>query len=181
VRQSLQAGHEGEPDRLACLVAGTWLVRLIGDVLEQRVGVGLEPDRLAQPAGLWRLWRLGRRLGQRREPPAAVAKRVQGAVRGDPVEPGAQRGATLEPSNAAPRCQQSLLDEIFGVLDRADDPVAVDLELATVRIDELSEGSLVPGARSLEQVRGCVSIRRLHSLGASEFAAAIARRSPSAS
>jgi hypothetical protein len=73
------------------------------------------------------------------------------------------------------------VDQVFGVLDRADDPLAVGLELAAVGVDELPEGRLVAAASSLQQLHGRVSIRRLHSVVASEFAAAIARRSSSAS
>ncbi len=48
-RQQLQGGDEGQGDRLAGLDAGlgTWL--LVGDALQEQVGVGLEPGDLADP------------------------------------------------------------------------------------------------------------------------------------
>ena len=45
-RHPLQAGDEGEADRLLRLVAGVGPGGAVGQALEQRVGVGLQPDRL---------------------------------------------------------------------------------------------------------------------------------------
>jgi hypothetical protein len=53
---------------------------------------------------------------------AGRAKRVEAAVGGDPVEPGAHRGASLEPSEPFPGGQQRLLE---GVLEGSQHPVAV--------------------------------------------------------
>ena len=81
-----------------------------------------------------------------RQPPSLVAQRVQAAVGGDPVEPGAHRRAPLELVKPAPGRQQRLLKEVLGVLQRAEDPVAVQLELAAIRVGQLPERLLAAGA-----------------------------------
>ena len=70
-------------------------------------------------------------------PAPAVAQEVQAAVGGDPVQPGAHRRTLLEAVEAAPRGEQRLLHEILGVLEGADDPVAVQLQLAAVALERL--------------------------------------------
>ena len=49
-RQALQPGHERQRERLPGLVAGLGTGRGVGQVVEERVRVGLQPQRLA-PAG----------------------------------------------------------------------------------------------------------------------------------
>src|SRR5262249_10229649 len=70
-------------------------------------------------------------------------------VGGDAVEPGAQGGAALEADESAPSGKQRLLEHVFCVLRRAEDAVAVGLQLAPKWLDELAERVLVPvaGAR----------------------------------
>ena len=149
-RHALQPGDEREADGLARLVAGVGPVGAVGQALEQRVGVGLQPDRLAQPGRAPARWP-GRQRPAVARPPGAVAQRVQAAVRGDPVQPRAQRGAALEARQPAPGGQQRLLDEVLGVLHRAEDPVAVHLQLAPVRLGEGAEGLLVARPGALER------------------------------
>jgi hypothetical protein len=83
-----------------------------------------------------------------------VAQRVQAAVRRDPVQPGAQRRAPLELVKPSPCGQQSLLKQVLGVLDGAEDPVAVQLQLAPVGIGQLAEGGLFPGAGAADRAGG---------------------------
>jgi hypothetical protein len=47
---------------------------------------------------------------------------------------------------SAPSGEQRLLDQVLGVLRRADDPVHVQLELTPVGIGQLAERVLVAGA-----------------------------------
>ena len=122
---------------------------LSGDPLEQHVGVGLEPDRLGAAGGLGRLdhrGHLARSAG-------AGAQRVQAAVGRDAVEPGAQRGSPLEAVESAPGSQERLLQQVLGVLQRADDPVAVHLQLAPVGVGELAKRVLVARPGTGEYVR----------------------------
>jgi hypothetical protein len=54
-RQMLESDDERELDRLPGLVACLGPLGAVADVLEQHVGVGLEPDRLGPACGLNRL------------------------------------------------------------------------------------------------------------------------------
>ena len=82
----------------------------------------------------------------------ALRDHVQAGVGRDPVEPGAQRASPLEPRQAAPRAQQRVLERVLGVVDRAEHPVAVRVELAAMGLDEAGEGILVAAPGRLEQL-----------------------------
>jgi hypothetical protein len=73
-------------------------------------------------------------------------------VRGDLVQPRAQRGTLLEAGQVLPGCQQRLLQHILGVLQRSEHPVTMHPQLTPVRADELSESVVVSGLRPFEQV-----------------------------
>jgi hypothetical protein len=133
----LEPGDECKCHRLPALVARVGSRRLVNDAVEQYVGVGLEPGGLRVRRGLER-------------PAAGVAQCVEAAVRGDPVEPRAQRGAPLEVLESAPSRQECLLKQVLGVLDRPEDSVAVQLELVPVGVSELPERLLVSRARAGE-------------------------------
>ena len=153
-REVLQADDERQRDRLFGLVARLRSGSLVGDAVEQDVWVGLEPDRLAV-AG--RLGHLGHPLEVFRSAPARP-QGVQRAVGGDPVQPGTDRRALLVLLEAAPRGEQRLLQQILGILRRADDPVDVQLELTPVGVGQLAERVLVAGARAGEGLLGHVRI-----------------------
>jgi hypothetical protein len=96
------------------------------------------------------LWRRRRSLGwfsERACPAAPIAQRVQTPVGSDPVEPGTERGTAFETVEPAPGREQRLLHEVFSVLDGADDPVAVQLQLPAESIDEAAECRLITAAR----------------------------------
>jgi hypothetical protein len=133
---------------------------LVRDALEQDVWVGLKPDRLG-PAR--RLGRLGQPLQVFRAAPART-QGIQRAIGGDPVQPGTDRRASLEPLKAAPRGQQRLLEQIFGVLRRADDPVDTQLELTPVGVGQLAERVLVAGPRAGNRPLGHARILALRLL-----------------
>jgi hypothetical protein len=138
-RQVVQGGRERQADRLLELVARLGPGRRVGDRVEQRVRVRLQPQRFATAGGFRRR---GDRL-HRARPTALVAQRVQAAVRRDAVEPHAQRGSPVEEPEHAPRGQQRLLEKILGLVYRAEDAVAMELELSALRMDELAERLLV--------------------------------------
>ncbi len=124
-RQDLQGGNEGQGDSFCLFVARLWADRHVDRALEERVGIWLEPQDFAEPSRLGRfnvgdVPRFGRASGGR-------AKRVEAKVSGDPVEPGADRGASLEPSEALPGGQQRVLQGVLGVLEGSEHPVAVHL------------------------------------------------------
>ncbi len=68
-----------------------------------------------------------------------VGQRVQAAIGRDAVEPGAHGCSLLELLKPAPGRQQGFLEHVFCVLHRAEDPVAVQLQLAPVGVGELAE------------------------------------------
>src|SRR5215831_3035817 len=151
-RQQLQGGHEGQRDGLGGLVAGLGAGRGVGQPLQQHVGVGLEPGHLAQPGGLRHV-----EPGQRRAHGRAAAscpQRVQAAAGRDLVEPGPDRGTPLEAADPPPRREHRLLQRVLGILGRAEDPVAVHLQLVPVRPGELAERIGVPRSRPGHQVGG---------------------------
>jgi predicted dithiol-disulfide oxidoreductase (DUF899 family) len=85
---------------------------------------------------------------------ALVPQRVQAAICRDAVRPGTLRGSPIESFGPAPGGQQRLLEKVLGVLKRAQNPVAVQLELPTVRVDELAERLLVSRAGAGERSLG---------------------------
>ena len=103
----------------------------------------LEPDDPAEPGRLGRLNSgnvplLGRA-------PAGRAARVEAPGRGDPVQPGAERGPALEPAKALPGRQHRVLQGVLGVLQGPEHPVAVHLQLPAVRLGQLTKCVAVPG------------------------------------
>src|SRR5262249_6019650 len=80
------------------------------------------------------------------------AKCVEATVGRDPVEPGADRCASLEPSEALPRRQQCVLQNVLGVLQGSEHPVAVHLQLSTVGLGQLSERLAITGACPRDEV-----------------------------
>jgi hypothetical protein len=94
-RQDLQRGDEGQGDGFGLLIPRFGAGRHVDRPLKEGVGIWLEPYDLAEPGRFGRFIlgdvpRLGRSTAGR-------AKRVAAAVGGDSVEPGADRGAALEP------------------------------------------------------------------------------------
>ena len=145
-RQDLQGGHEGQGDGFGLLVAGLRPGRHLDRTLQEGVGKRLEPDDLVEPGRLGRFHAghvplLGRA-------PAGRAARVEAPVGGDLVQPGAQRGASLdEPADALPGGQQRVLEGVLGVLEGSEHPVAVHLQLPPVRLGQLPERLAIPGPR----------------------------------
>jgi hypothetical protein len=135
-REPLQSGDEGELDRRTPLVAGLGAGCRIGYLLEQGVRVRLKPGHLAQARGFGRHEGRGGRGGR---PPTGIPDRVATPVRRDPVQPGPHRGAALEVGQAAPRRQERLLEHVLRVGERAEEAVAVDSQLGSVRLDQLAE------------------------------------------
>ena len=66
------------------------------------------------------------------EPPVGAPDRVEADVRGDPVEPRPEGRRAVEGLAGAPRPQEGLLDGVLGLLERAEHPVRVHVQLAPV-------------------------------------------------
>ena len=146
-REVLQRGDECQSHRLSHFVARVRPRCRVHELFEQHVRVRLEPDRLAQASRLGRFdhgWNLPRAA-------TPAAQDVQAPVCRDPVEPGANRCSPFELLESAPGGKQGLLHTVFGVLDRADDPVAVELQLAPEGVGELAERIRIPGPSARER------------------------------
>ena len=100
---------------------------------ERRVGVGLNWLRAARP-------------------PLDLVER---GVRRDPVKPARKRRMGLVAPQLAPCAQQGLLNDVFGVVWRAEHPVAVDRERPAVGLNELAESPLVARLRGLQESALC--------------------------
>jgi hypothetical protein len=120
-RHVLDRDEVGELDGL---LRDQLLVRA-GRGVEQRVRIRLEPRDLVV-----------RRGGQR---PGPARDRVQAGVRGDSVEPGAERRAARVRRALAPRTQERLLHQVLGVLEGGEHAVAVELQLVAVAFRERGE------------------------------------------
>ena len=143
-RQDLQGGHECKRDRFLLVVAGLRAGRHAEGAFEEGVGIRLQPEDLAESGR--RGWFDVGHVPLLGRPAAGRATRVEAGVGGDPVEPGSQRGVSLEPPEAPPGGQQGLLKGVLGILHRTEHPVAVHPELAPVRLGELFEGIAITGA-----------------------------------
>src|SRR5437588_2800962 len=146
----LKADDEPQVDRLFGFVASRRAGSLVRYALEQDVGEGLQPDRLAVAGGLGPL---GHPLHPLR---AALGRpeRIEGAVGRDLVQPGTDRRAGFEALKATPSGEDGLLEQVLRVVDRPDDPVDVDLELTPVRVGQLAERILLASASTREHLVG---------------------------
>src|SRR5260370_7215498 len=84
---------------------------------------------------------------------------VKGGVGRNAVEPGANRGPSLESGPALPRPQQGLLHQVFRVIERAQHPVAMHVELTSIRLCESRERSLIARSHTREEGSGVIWIR----------------------
>jgi hypothetical protein len=119
--QELQGCQKRELDRLPLDDHRVRLLGARGYLVEQRVRIRLEPRHF------------GKRV-HRRQPPRAASDRIQADVRRDAVEPRSDEGAALEAVAAAPRAQERLLHGVFGLIERGQHPIAVDMQLAPVAL-----------------------------------------------
>lgn len=156
-RQHLQGGQVRELDRLAlerrCLGPGAAGLQ----VVEQPVGIRLHPRHGGQ-----RRWAragcvgLGAGGGHQPRPAALGPQEVQAHVGGDAVQPRAERPRSAGRAGGArgiecgaprPRPHDRLLDEVVGIVDRTNEPVAVDVQLRSVAADRVVERPGVAGDR----------------------------------
>ena len=148
-RQELQGGDEGERDRLSRLEPRLRAWRRFREVLQQYVGVGLEPDHLA---GRGRLRKPRRRRGRQGGPPPRRPQGVEATVGRDPEQPPSHGRPCLKTRDAVPGGQERLLDLVLRILDGAEDPVTVHVELAPMPVDEVAERLLVASLRAGDEI-----------------------------
>ena len=132
-REVLDRDQVRQLDRLPRDGDGLRLVRVVrGQLVEQPVRVGLQPQHLAAGRGLR----------------AALGEQVQAGVGGDPVQPGPERRPPLEGLPPPPGTQERLLHGVLGVLERPEHPVAVHVQLPPVPLRQPRERRLVDLAQT---------------------------------
>jgi hypothetical protein len=72
---------------------------------------------------------------------------VEASVRRNAVKPGAYRRASLEPSQAPPSPEQSFLDKVLRLVERAKHSVTVQVEFSTIGLNESRERLLISRSR----------------------------------
>jgi hypothetical protein len=145
-RKMLDGGQECELDRLSRDDGFAWL----GRVVDEEVGVRLKPrevggrNRTAAELG-------GRAGLVRHEAPGPALEDPEGGVGRDPIEPGSERRAPVIRLAAAPGAEEGVLDGVLGVLERAEHPVGVHLQLGAMPFDERRERGGVAARRRCDQ------------------------------
>ena len=103
-------------------------VLMLGDgihPLQWLTGQWLQPRHLGALDQLSGRVRTGRAQPGGQRPTPAVLQRSQAGVGGDPVQPGAHRGLSLEPVVGLPGAQQGFLHQVLGVVQLTGHPVAM--------------------------------------------------------
>ncbi len=126
----LERHQKGQGSTFALERVAFRIAVLIG---EQLIGERLQPDRLPQPwrqgacgIGLWmRVWWQG--------PCRDTGERIQAQIGGDAVQPGTVRSRARECRAFLPCPQQCLLHEVFGVVERAQHPIAMHEQFTPIR------------------------------------------------
>src|SRR2546421_494324 len=93
-------------------------------------------------------------LGQLGGPCASSRDGGEADIRGDGVQPGAELRARLVAAGAFPRAQHRLLERVVRVVERAEHPVAVEVERSPVWLDQERERLLVHGVRDATRSAG---------------------------
>jgi hypothetical protein len=150
-REVLDRGQERQLDRLPGDHRRIRL-RLAGrGRLDHPVRKGLQPGDVGTRRQ--RDARIRRRRHVVREYPAGPSvEGVEAGVGRDPVQPGADRRATLEAMQVPPGAQERLLHQILRLVERAQHPVAVHPQLAPIALHERGERGVVARSRDGHRV-----------------------------
>src|SRR5712691_7910176 len=90
--------------------------------------------------------------------------RGEADVRGDCGQPGGELGARLVAVGALPRAQHRLLERVVGVVERAEHPVAMEVERSPVWLDQERERLLVHRLRDATRLAGWAGRHRARSM-----------------
>src|SRR5205823_3230629 len=85
-------------------------------------------------------------------PATGGADQVEASVRRNAIQPGTQRRASLEPAEPLPRREQRVLQRVLRVVNRTEHPVAVRVELLTVRVGQFAERLAIARPRPLDEL-----------------------------
>ena len=152
--QMLERGDERELHGLALLVPGLRdgvsvleLELLVGVRIDPAVHDlrGIGPHRSLGGGGSFKV--------DRQHPLRPPADDVEADVGRDPIQPRAERAPAVEAGQAPPRPEHGVLENVFGVVERAEHPVAVGMELRSVRGDEAPKRLLIAAASRSQQFR----------------------------
>ena len=90
------------------------------------------------------------RLGQDR-PPGSPPERSPATIGGDSQQPGAERAMLVETANSAKGPDESLLDDILGILAMLEHPKAEAEDHAVISIEEEAWCSRIAGSEGFDQ------------------------------
>src|SRR5438067_1347519 len=103
-------------------------------------------------------------LGQLGRPRASARDRGEADIGGDGVKPGAELRARLVAVGAFPGAQHRLLERVVGVVERAEHPVAVEMERSPLWLDQERKRLLVHRLRDATWPAGWAGRRRARSM-----------------
>ena len=129
----LQCRDERELGRLTLVEHGFGSWRRVRDGVEQAIRIRFQPRHLVR--------RRADVLGQQAAWPAR--ERRQAGVRRDAIQPRSRRRLLLKGGPRPPGSEQRLLDQVLSVQNRTHHAVAVHVQLAAVRPDQVLERLLV--------------------------------------
>jgi hypothetical protein len=119
------------------------------------IGSWTDPQRLcfwSRQRIRWITWR----KSQVRQPAAAAGgDGVEASVGGDAVEPRPRRRLLLQRLAPAPGAQECFLEDVLGIFERTQHPIAVDQQLAPVALGQTLELRLVAIAERLIRHTWC--------------------------
>jgi hypothetical protein len=143
-RQVLERGDERETDRLAGFgkFGGVAILRE-----HPSVEHGLDPRVLGEPGRQRRGSRRRRAEVHRTGAALRTLQHVETHVRGDAVEPRAERRPALEVVDVAPSADHRLLHCVLGLETRTEHPVAVRGQLPPVRLEVVEVRVVAVNAR----------------------------------
>jgi len=152
--QMLERGEERELQGLALLVSGLrdgvpvreleLLVRVRIDPVIHEL-FGLRPHVRRGGGGSF--------IVDRQHPLRPPADSVETDVGRDPIQPRPESAPAVEPGQPSLRPEHGVLEHVFGVVERAEHPVAVGMELRSVRGDEAPKRLLIAAASRSQQFR----------------------------
>src|SRR5712691_10446110 len=103
-------------------------------------------------------------LAQLGGPRASACDGGEADVGGDGVQPGGELRARLVAVGAFPGAQHRLLERVVGVVERAEHPVAMEVERSPVWLDQERERLLVHRLRDATRLAGWAGRHRARSM-----------------
>jgi hypothetical protein len=147
-------GQIREFDRLARLDDDRRLVARRRGHVEQAIRVRLQPRQVDRWWEVLAEHRLRRPQVRRHDPLRTSRDSIETGVGRDAVQPRPEERTPFEGAPGLPRLEERVLDEVVGIIDRAEHPIAVDMERAPVALAQV--GARVAIARTGSRDGGCL-------------------------